>query len=158
MWNVHFNKNTSVSVNNLSFHYSCFWVAWFPGHLPVRFLDRIVTFELFRECGEGLVQLLHHQTTRWTQTWRNVSVVMATCPRTRTAIDSKRHKTTRLFFQFIAMTKKKAQLLKPSPHYIMIESTLRFDDVGVVPGFLLLLRAVQKSPMWSKWETVWERG
>ena len=111
MWNFHFNKNTSVSVNNLSFHYSYFWVASFPGRLLLHFLDRIVTFEPSGEAGKGLVQLLHHQTTRWTQTWRNVdlvSVVMATCPRTRTAIDSKRHKTTRLLFQFIAMTKKTA--------------------------------------------------
>ena len=39
------------------------------------------------------------------------------------------------------------KLPKPSPHYTMIESTLRFTDVGVVPGLLLLLQAVQSSCM-----------
>ena len=32
----------------------------------------------------------------------------------------------------------------------MIESTLRFDDVEDVPGLLPLLRAVQRSRMWSR--------
>jgi len=32
----------------------------------------------------------------------------------------------------------------------MIESTLRFDDVEVIPGLLPLLRAVQRSCMWSR--------
>jgi len=32
----------------------------------------------------------------------------------------------------------------------MIKSTLRFDDVGVVPGLLPLIRAVQRSHMWSR--------
>jgi len=32
----------------------------------------------------------------------------------------------------------------------MTKSTLGFDDIGVVPGRLLLLRAVQRSHMWSK--------
>jgi len=34
--------------------------------------------------------------------------------------------------------------------YIMIESTLRFDDVEVIPGLLPLLRAVQRSRMLSR--------
>jgi len=32
----------------------------------------------------------------------------------------------------------------------MIESTLRFDDVEVIPGLLPLLRAVQRSRMQSR--------
>ena len=32
----------------------------------------------------------------------------------------------------------------------MIESTLRFDDIEVIPGLLLLLRAVQRSHMQSR--------
>ena len=44
------------------------------------------------------------------------------------------------------------KLLKPSPHYIMSESTLQFGDVGVVPGLLSLLLAVQRSCTQSrKW-------
>ena len=40
--------------------------------------------------------------------------------------------------------------------YIMIDFTLRFDDVGIVPGLLLLLRAVQRSRMQSrKWSERW---
>ena len=36
--------------------------------------------------------------------------------------------------------------------YVMVESTLWFDDVGVVQGLLQLLPAVQRSRMWSrKW-------
>ena len=42
------------------------------------------------------------------------------------------------------------KLLKPSPHYVVIKSTLRFDDTGVVPDLLPLLRAVQWSRMWSR--------
>jgi len=34
--------------------------------------------------------------------------------------------------------------------YVMIESTLQFDDVEDIPGLLPLLRAVQKSHMRSK--------
>ena len=34
--------------------------------------------------------------------------------------------------------------------YVMIESTLRFDDVEDVPGLLPLLRAVQRSRMRSR--------
>ena len=34
--------------------------------------------------------------------------------------------------------------------YVMIESTLRFDDVEDVPGLQPLLRAVQRSRMWSR--------
>jgi len=34
--------------------------------------------------------------------------------------------------------------------YVMIESTLRFDDVEDIPGLLPLLRAVQRSRMRSK--------
>jgi len=34
--------------------------------------------------------------------------------------------------------------------YVIIESTLRFDDVEVVPGLLLLLQAVQRSHMRSR--------
>jgi len=34
--------------------------------------------------------------------------------------------------------------------YVMIESTLRFDDVEDVPGLLLLLRVVQRSRMRSR--------
>ena len=34
--------------------------------------------------------------------------------------------------------------------YIMIESTFQFDDIGVVPGLLLLLWAVQRSSMQSR--------
>jgi len=44
------------------------------------------------------------------------------------------------------------ELLKPSPYYVTIESTLQFDDIGVVPGFLPHLWVVQRSPMQSrKW-------
>ena len=42
--------------------------------------------------------------------------------------------------------------MKLSPHDTMIESTLQIDDVGVVPGLLPLLLAVQRSRMQSrKW-------
>ena len=34
--------------------------------------------------------------------------------------------------------------------YVMIESTLRFDDVDDIPGLLLLLQVVQRSIMWSR--------
>jgi len=34
--------------------------------------------------------------------------------------------------------------------YIMIESTLQFDDVEDIPGLLPLLQAVQRSRMWSR--------
>jgi len=34
--------------------------------------------------------------------------------------------------------------------YVMIESTLWFNDVEVVPGLLPLLRVVQRSRMWSR--------
>jgi len=52
------------------------------------------------------------------------------------------------------------QLLKTSPLYMVIESTLQFDNVGVVQGLLPLLRAVQRSRMWSRKqrETAWEQG
>jgi len=33
--------------------------------------------------------------------------------------------------------------------YVMIKSTLRFDDVEVIPGLLTLLQAVQRSHMQS---------
>jgi len=49
------------------------------------------------------------------------------------------------------------KLLKPSPYYVMIESTLQFDDVGVVPGLLPLLWVVQRV-MKMEWETAWEGG
>jgi len=40
--------------------------------------------------------------------------------------------------------------------YVMIESTLRFDDVEDVPGLLPLLRAVQRSRMRSReWSWRW---
>jgi len=40
--------------------------------------------------------------------------------------------------------------------YIMIDFTLRFDDVGIVPGLLLLLWVVQRSRMLSrKWSERW---
>ena len=42
------------------------------------------------------------------------------------------------------------KLLKPSPHYVMIESTLWFDNLGIVPGFLLLLWAIERSHMQSR--------
>ena len=36
--------------------------------------------------------------------------------------------------------------------YVMIESTLWFDDVEDIPGLVLLLRVVQRTCMWSrKW-------
>jgi len=35
-----------------------------------------------------------------------------------------------------------AIFLKLSPHYVMVESTLRFNDVGVVPGLHLLFHVV----------------
>jgi len=41
------------------------------------------------------------------------------------------------------------KILKLSPHYVMIESTLWFDD-GVLPGLLPLLQAVQRSHMQSR--------
>ena len=41
--------------------------------------------------------------------------------------------------------------------YVMIKSTLRFDDMEDIPGLLLLLRAVQRSHTYE-WETAWERG
>ena len=34
--------------------------------------------------------------------------------------------------------------------YVMIESTLRFDDIEDIPGLLLLLQAVQRSYMRSR--------
>jgi len=34
--------------------------------------------------------------------------------------------------------------------YVMIESTLQFDDVEDIPGLLLLLRVVQRSHMRSR--------
>jgi len=45
--------------------------------------------------------------------------------------------------------------------YFMIESTLWFDNIEVIPGLLSLLRVVQRSRMWSREqerETAWERG
>ena len=72
-----------VSISGLS-------VASFPGRHPLHFLTAYVTFQ----PGEGLVQLLHHQMTRWTRSWCDVdlvSVIMATCPRSRIAIDSMWH-------------------------------------------------------------------
>ena len=40
--------------------------------------------------------------------------------------------------------------------YVMIESTLWFDDIEVIPGLLPLLRAVQWSRMRSKeWSRKW---
>jgi len=85
-------------------------LASFSGCLPLCFLD-CIRDEPPGEAGEGLVQPVCHQTARWTWSWCNVdsvSVIMATCPHTRMAIDSKRHQTTRLLFQFIAMTQKTA--------------------------------------------------
>ena len=43
-----------------------------------------------------------------------------------------------------------AIITEMSPHYNTIESTLQFDDVEVVPGFLPLLRVVERSHMWSR--------
>jgi len=44
----------------------------------------------------------------------------------------------------------------------MIESTLRVDDVEIMPGLLPLLRAVQRSHIYAvkrtERETVWEQG
>ena len=34
--------------------------------------------------------------------------------------------------------------------YVMIKSTLQFDDIEVIPGLLPLLRVVQRSHMWSR--------
>jgi len=42
-----------------------------------------------------------------------------------------------------------AIITKTESTYVMIESTLRFDDVEIIPG-LLLLRVVQRSCMWSR--------
>ena len=40
--------------------------------------------------------------------------------------------------------------------YIMIESTLQFDDLEVIPGLLPLLPVVQRSLMWSReWSRRW---
>jgi len=48
------------------------------------------------------------------------------------------------------------KLQKLSPHYIMIESTLPFDDVGVVLSLLPLPLAVQRSRMQlRKWSGRW---
>ena len=41
-------------------------LASFPGRLSLIFLTAYMTFELPGGVGEGLVQLLHHQTIRWT--------------------------------------------------------------------------------------------
>jgi len=43
-----------------------------------------------------------------------------------------------------------AIITESNPHYVMIESTLRYDDVGVVPGLLPLLHVVQWLHMWSR--------
>jgi len=44
------------------------------------------------------------------------------------------------------------KLLKLSPHYVIIESTLWFDDVGVLPGLLPLFWVVKGQCMQSrKW-------
>jgi len=43
-----------------------------------------------------------------------------------------------------------AIITKTESTYIMIESTLPFDDVEDIPGFLPLLRAVQRSRMRSR--------
>jgi len=55
------------------------------------FLTAYMNFEQPRKAGEGLVQLLRHQITRRTWSWRNVdlvSVIMATCHKP-TAVVSK---------------------------------------------------------------------
>ena len=51
-----------------------------------------------------------------------------------------------------------AIITEPSLHYIMIESTLRFDDVEVMPGLLPLLQAVQRSRMQSRKQSVRRPG
>jgi len=43
-----------------------------------------------------------------------------------------------------------AIITKTESTYVMIESTLQFDDVEVIPGLLLLLPAVQRSHMRSR--------
>jgi len=43
-----------------------------------------------------------------------------------------------------------AIITKTESTYVMIESTLRFDDIEVTPGLLPLLQAVQRSRRWSR--------
>ena len=54
------------------------------------------------------------------------------------------------FSQWLFCVDTLPQLHKTIPTYIMIMSTLRFDDVGVVPGLLSLFGwPIQRSCMWS---------
>ena len=79
-------------------------VASFPCCLPLCFLDSICDLWITQRSGRRLrISPTSSNCKVWIRLWCNVdsvSVIMATCPHTRMATDSKRHKTTQVLSRF----------------------------------------------------------
>ena len=138
-----------VSVLHCLTKYSC-WelplcterhIASFPCCLLLCFLDSICDLWITQRSGRRLrISPTSSNCKVWIRLWCNVdsvSVIMATCPHTRMATDSKRHKTTQVLSRFHII------LCRDQVH-------LRFEYTGGVPDLLPLLWAVQRSCMWSR--------